>query len=216
MGAYLHVKEMFPNIIERAEKLNYPASSICILKGDIQKLQSQYIETYENLNSCRHNRDARSLIEYGQDLVASWLIEDLIIEELQNQGLNIKGDGSDKKREVLRAQKVSAGSDCLVVVGEKSKKLELMCDYTGYWKRTKKIDLRDSKFNKMKSTNSLFLGISTIDNTYVLIDIPKTSASYIERHFPYGGKPAYSLTVKREDLMELDYLNLKEKILSLI
>lgn len=32
-----------------------------------------YPDTFSNLNSCGHNRDARTAIEYGQDLVASWL-----------------------------------------------------------------------------------------------------------------------------------------------
>ena len=48
-----------------------------------------------------------------------------------------------------------------------------MTDYSGYWSKTKQLDLRDSKYLKMKRENSILLGISLCDSKYVIIDFDK-------------------------------------------
>ena len=142
-------------------------------------------------------------MEYAQDLVASWLFEDSLIYALNTAGLMVEHAGADKNRKILSGTNVSASSDATILVKGKRVPMEIMCDYTGYWTRTKKIDLRDSKYQKLKNSNSLFLGFSTTDNKVVLLDFSSNiSATFIPSHFAYGGKPAYASSLSPRDLCD--------------
>lgn len=213
MGAYKNMLGLYPDLVEKARSYGYPESSICILSGDESRLKSEYPDTFNNLNSCKHNRDSRTAMEYGQDLVASWLFEDYLMESLQAAGMTIEGAGADKNREVLPTTRVSAASDCMVSFNGKQRLLELMSDYTGYWARYGKMELRDSKYTKMKNSNSLFLGVSTTDNKYILLDMGgEFEAKYIPSYFLYGGKPAYSVKLPKQSMRDLDFSSLVDDI----
>ena len=75
MGAFQYLSRLHLDLVEKARLYGYPESSICILEGDEKRLQSKYAEIFLNLNSCKHNRESRTVLEYGQDLVSSWLFE---------------------------------------------------------------------------------------------------------------------------------------------
>ncbi len=217
MGAYNHMFGLFPDLIDRARILGYPDSSVCVLSGDEGLLKSKFPDAYKNLISCIHNRDRRTPMEYGQDLVASWLFEDMLMDNLKKAGVSVVGAGADKNREVLSNIKVSASSDCLVSYDGKERFLELMSDYTGYWSRYNKMELRDSKFTKMQESKSLFLGVSTTDNKYILLDMREPfEFKFIPSYFLYGGKPAYSVKLPKEAMKELDFNQLSSDIISRI
>ena len=217
MGAYQNMLGLYPDLIEKAKSFRYPQSSICILKGDEDKLTRLFPEAYANLLSCNHHRDRRTPMEYGKDLVASWLFEDYLMENLQKHGISVYGAGADKNREVLPNSKVSSSSDCLVSLNGKERLLELMSDYTGYWAKYKRMELRDAKFTKMQDSNSLFLGISTIDQKYLLLDMSeKFDYKYIPAYFLYGGKPAYSIKLSSDLLKDLDFSQIAEDIKNMI
>ncbi len=217
MGAYQYMLGLHPDLIEKAKSYGYPESSVCILEGDMTILERQFPEAYKNLLSCNHHRDRRTPLEYGQDLVASWLFEDYLMENLQAQGISVSGAGADKNREVLSNAKVSASSDCLVCYKGKQRLLELMSDYTGYWARYKKMELRDSKFTKMQESQSLFLGVSTVDHKYLLLDMSGDfDYSFIPSYFLYGGKPAYSIKLSPSLLKDLDFAQIASDIKRMI
>ena len=208
---------LYPDLVEKAKSYNYPASSVCILSGDEQRLNNEFPETSNNLASCRHNRDRRTPFEYGQDLVASWLFEDFLMENLKNAGLTVSGAGADKNREVLPTTRVSASSDCLVTYNGKTRLLELMSDYTGYWAKNGKMELRDAKFKKMQDSASLFLGISTVDNKYILLDMSGDfESTFIPSYFLYGWKPAYSIKLPKNQMKVLDFSILADEIKKMI
>ena len=92
-----------------------------------------------------------------------------------------------------------------------------MSDYTGYWAKYKRMELRDAKFTKMQDSNSLFLGISTIDQKYLLLDMSeKFDYKYIPAYFLYGGKPAYSIKLSSDLLKDLDFSQIAEDIKNMI
>jgi len=199
MGAYSEYSKMFRDgIVAKAKELNYSAANICVLNGDIEQLEKQFPQTYANLKSCLHNRDSRTPIEYARDLVASWIFEDTIVQKLNEAGLTTTLTGTDCNREILTTTKVSASSDCQISSNGKSRYLEIMSDYKGYWEKTGHMELRDSKYLKLESEKSLFLGVCTTSNKYILLDFAKEiSANYIAKHKPYGDKPAYSITIEK-------------------
>lgn len=91
-----------------------------------------------------------------------------------------------------------------------------MTDYTGYWNRTKKIDLRDMKYDKMKKSKSLFLGVSIVDRKYILIDFDEAiNAKYTSFHYAYK-KPAYQISITQDMLKSYEVqkvmLDIKNRI----
>lgn len=198
MGAYQHISKMYSNGIRaKAVELGYSDANLCVLDGDIELLKQQHPSYFSNLLSCVHNKDGRSLIEYARDLVASWIFEDTLIQMLNLAGLKTSLSGTDQNREILATTKVSSCSDCLISNESKSRHLEIMSDYTGWWERTGHLELRDAKFNKLVHEKALFLGVCTESRKYILLDfaIP-VDATYIASHRPYGGKPAYSIKIE--------------------
>lgn len=217
MGAYRHMSSLYPDLVGKARGYGYPESSVCILGGDEQEFQQNYPDTYNNLLSCRHNRDMRTPFEYGKDLVASWLFEDFLMERLSDAGLEVSGAGADRNREILPHTRVSSSSDCLVSSNGKQRLLELMSDYNGYWSRYGRIDLRDSKFLQMQNSKSLFLGISTKDNKYILLDMSGDfEFEFIPAHKPYGWKPAYSIRLSENSMRLLDFSRLADDMMRMM
>lgn len=210
MGAFQQLStNFFKDIIKTAEDLNYSESNILILKGEKELLKAKYPQIYNNLLSCNHHRDNRTFIEYGQDLVASWLFEDKIVETLRNNSIDINLAGADRNREILSNSKVSSSSDTTITINNISIPLEIMSDYTGYWTRTKRIDLRDDKYLRMVRSKSLFLGISTKDRKFVLLDFrTPLNSSYSPYHQPYGGKPCYTIHLNLNELFDFNISNL--------
>lgn len=87
MGAFEGLKTFFEKSLEEiASQLNYSEEKILILKGKQDELRIKFPKIYENLVSCRHNRDCRTEIQYAQDLVASWLFEDYIMQCFRDMG----------------------------------------------------------------------------------------------------------------------------------
>ena len=215
MGTYAALCKYYDKPLwEIARDLEYASSNIHILKGEESIIKEKYPDVYHNLLSCTHNKDKRTVIEYAQDLVASWIFEDTLILDLQNIGLKIERAGADRNRKILPNSKVSAASDTKVFVNQKEIHLEIMCDYTGFWAREKKADLRDDKYASLKNEEALFLGFDIRNKQYLLIDFTQpVEAMYVPSHFPYGGKPAYSIKLKnKHPLLPIDLIEIVEKI----
>lgn len=199
MGAFKGVSGWLKKpITDVAQSLGYSGDNILVLQGDDERLRREYPETYNNMCSCRHHADWRLPIEYGQDLVASWIIEDLFLKGLQtSKEFSVQLDGADKNRKILPNTKTQAVSDYVVVSPEGQRvKCELMCDYTGFWARTGKLHLRDEKYKQLVDSQSLMLAVSITTNEFALYDFRKNvDAVFISNHRPYGFKPAYELKI---------------------
>lgn len=202
MGAYQQISRMYRDgILAKAAELGYSQANMCVLQGDLQSLENNFPECFRNLQSCLHNKDSRSLLEYARDLVASWIFEDTIVQKLIAAGLSTSLSGTDQNREILATTKVSACSDCAIAFNGKRRHLEIMSDYTGWWESTGHMELRDAKFTKLSRERALFLGICTVSQKYILLDFAgRINARYIPSHRPYGGKPAYSINIERAAL----------------
>jgi len=185
------------SLYDLAIKYNYSEENLLILSENENLLKEKYPDVYKNILSCTHNRDKRTPFQYAKDLVSSWLFEDYLINEIKSHGYSLQLSGKDKERKILSNSNVGANSDMQFNYNNKSLKIEIINDYTGFWKKTGKLHLRDQKFKKMQLENSLLLAISIDDKSYALIPInEKTKAKYINNHKPFGFKPAYELDIK--------------------
>ncbi len=202
MGAFYGLSQYFSNgIINKAIELRYSEPNILILTGDEFSLRNKYPDVWRCLISCEHQRDRRHPMEYGRDLVSSWVFEDCIIGSLRDAGLDVRHNGADKERQVLPHNNVTTDSDAVLIVNGICIPMEIMCDYTRYWTSSGSIDLRDNKYHRLKNSKSLFLGFSTVDNTVVILDFSKDlEYRYIEYHTAYGGKPVYSVKIPEDSI----------------
>jgi hypothetical protein len=213
MKTHIHERldEFFDEtIINIAKRLGYNIENILVLEDKELLLKTEYPRIYGNLESCKHQRDKRSLMEYAQDLVCSWVFEDYLIVNLKNLGLNIEHAGEDRNREILSSSKVSANSDFLINNNNKKLYVELANDYTGYWLRRLQIDLRDDKYlrikNKLNNGDvSVLLGIDLINKKYFIHDFSdEENVKYIEYHPPFS-KPAYSIKLEKNKINDFSF-----------
>lgn len=196
MGAFTGLTDFFGcDLAGLARRLHYTQDNLYILGGDMESLRREFPQIYDNIMSCEHNKDSRTPLQYAQDVVASWLFEDYIVAKFTELGYVMELAGEDRERKILKNSRVSSNSDCIFRYGGGSVKVEIMTSYTDYWKKTKALDLRDSKYQKLCRDTGTLLCVSAVDRTFALIDFTTgdIGARFIPSHRPYGGKPAYQI-----------------------
>jgi len=170
--------------------------------------EENYVNT--KLGSLSHLRDKRSPLEYACDLIVGWTIEDGFIKLLETEaGLKCSLVSADKRREFLRRPKASADISVETADGE-GFRFELVKDFTGHWQKKKKIDLRDRKYLNLKEENGILVGIDFKYGKFFVLNVNEAEAEYITSHYPYGGKPAYSISLR--DVKFYDLHSMKEVI----
>ena len=164
------------------------------------------------LGYAHHRRDKRTSLEYACDLIVGWLIEDCTVEILNKLGYNTSLNSADKHRKILLSP--TADSDLKVYLDGKDILIEQVNDFTGYWKKTLHVPLRDNKYNNLKNENSLLFGIDYVNELFFILNVPETEANYIPYHRPFS-KPAYAILITDDDFYNLDKLEfVLSKILS--
>lgn len=175
--------------------------SLCmnILDNHVTVENEKYIESV--LGYAHHRRDKRTSLEYACDLIVGWTIEDCIVEILNEMGYVTSLNGADKARKLLLDP--TSDSDLKVLINGKEILIEQVNDFTGYWKRTEHVPLRDNKFIHLKNENSLLFGIDFKNNLFFILDVSKAESNYIPYHKPFS-KPAYALKITKSDFYNLN------------
>ena len=220
MGAFEALTKYYENpLIMIALDLGYDGSNLLILDGNEEKLKSLYPEIYSNLETCAHNADRRNVMEYGKDLVASWIFEDVFLRNMKETGLDISLAGADRIRKILSKDDVSSESDYLVRINDGlAIKMELASDYQDFMFNFHKLDLRDDKYPRLTREKSLLLAIhpSLGNGRFALFDFrQEIKAEYIACH-PVFEKPAYRLDVPEDKLFRYTFENVKNKIIEVM
>ncbi len=208
------------DLINLARAFKYNEENLSILQDDEDTFKNKYPKCYEKLNKCAHNKDKRTAMEYGRDLVVSWLVEDTALIRFRRLGLNISLNGKDRNREILTAENISSASDYLLNHNGKTALIELICDYTGYWYKNGVCDLRDNKYLKLKEIEkdySLLIGIDFQNSKYFCINVLNYDGNvkYIEKHKVYD-KPVHSLEINLEIFDKFSFYNMSKSILGFI
>lgn len=181
-----------------------------ILDNSVTSENKEYIESV--LGYAHHRRDKRSSLEYACDLIVGWLIEDCTVEILNKLGYNTSLNSADKNRKILL--RPTANSDLKVYINGKEVLIEQVNDFTGYWKKTLHVPLRDKKYINLKNENSLLFGIDYVNELFFILNVPETEANYIPFHRPFS-KPAYAIPITDNDFYNLNKLEfVLSKILS--
>ena len=208
---YVMLEKFFDDtMINIAKKMGYSEDNILILENNVEQLKKDYSDVYDNLKSCRHNRDSRSEIEYAQDLICSWIFEDYLVFNLKLNGLDAELSGSDSGRKILQSSSVSSKSDIVINGNNNKMYIELVNDYRGYWSKYNKVDLRDDKYLHIKNLSSgnnksFLLGIDFCNKKFFLFDINNNQdVKYESFHYAYK-KPAYSINLKNTKYYDFSF-----------
>lgn len=166
------------------------------------ELTEKDLDELSVLDNLDHLKDNRSNPEYGMDLVLGWLLEDLLSEMIEH---STSLDSADKDREFLKSP--DADSDLEISIDGQKIPLEIVNDYTGFWKREGEMsNLRDGKFENLKDENALILGLD-MENRDILI-IPAKEADKTGKEYNYLiNKEASIINLEDEDFHDLDDLN---------
>ena len=215
-GAYRELKAIFRRpLTEWADKFGYFEDNRLILEGREEELRRRFPATYQNILSCRHHADNRTPLAYAQDLVASWIFEDFVLDYFTSEQYQIRLCGADHERRILAAADTEATSDYEIAYRGQVFRMELVCDYGSFWKNYGKLHLRDNKYFDLQRESGLLLAISVKEKEFMLLDfrqeIPYT---FIERHKPFGNKAACEVPIQWRGTSLLPKTNLEGEILT--
>lgn len=168
----------------------------------------RYLE--KKLGGLSHLKDRRSNEEYALDLILGWAVEDamrdIFNETLQ---LNTSLNSADKNRKFLTNPEAS--SDFIIYYKDQEHYVEIISDYTGFWQRISRVHLRDDKFLNLKAEDGIFLGIDFRNSKFLILKVKSIEGNRVRRiqnHRPYGGKPAYEISLETSDFYQIeDFLN---------
>jgi hypothetical protein len=169
-----------------------------VLTGTLTKEDKEFLTECGNKVNDRQ-KDKRTASGYAIDLIIGWLIEDAILAFILLKGIPAKLQGADNKREFLNQSELDTMPDIII----SDKQIEVVCDWTDYWMRTGKGDLRDNKFNRLVKEDAFLLGLSPISGMGFLINVSEQihGFEYISSIYGYGGKPGYT-TNKMAEFMK--------------
>ena len=214
MGAYEGLSKYFANgVLHKANELGYGEFLISILKGDEETLEQKYNSVWSTLKECKYQMEGRDPIEFGRDIIASWIFEDCVVGALKSSGLNISfgKDYFTRKRFTPRIDKLD--TDIIIDTGNNKYTLEIRCDHTLSWTRTNTLYLTESKYKKMKKDNAIMLGFSTVDGKITILNNScLKNATYIEEYEQFGGRPVYAISIPESSICEFNKTNVVKEI----
>lgn len=150
---------------------------------DFEMDESVY-DRLSELCNMTYNRDIRSAGDYGVDLIYGWLSEDIVIEFLLNNDFTVDKQGVDSERHFLQSNAIKSDIDILISKDGKSRNYDVYFDSQGYWNKTDRLDLRESKWKELTKTGAGVLCISNYG--FAIVD---ATSDYSMRPNPlWGGK----------------------------
>lgn len=196
-------------ILENYKKTTFPKTNINkseTFKNALNRtINSQEVQYFNTICELPH-KDTRTATQYAVDLILGWITEDITILYLTNNGITCTMTGTDNEREFLTPSQIDSTPD-LSVSHQNSQPtpVELIYDYTGYWQKTNKLDLRLNKYDNLKKHNALILGITPQNNTALLLDTTEEHPDITQGAITgYGGKQGYTLHNINQHLEPID------------
>ena len=163
-----------------------------VIKGTLTDDSKTFLNDIGNVDA--HQNDNRNYVEYCIDLILGWLNEDAILNSILKQNIPASLFGVDANREFLKLKEIDGSPDIKIGYDDNFRLMDVFADWSNYWTKNGKADLRDNKYKRLEQDKSLLLGLSPLSQTAFLIDV--SSESYGFEHNPniwaYGGKPGYT------------------------
>lgn len=161
-------------------------------------------EDYNKLLSCEYAREGRSPHEYGIDMAYAWAGEkngQVMLKRIFD--IDSFRSGSDAGFNFSYNKNITTNSDLIGILNGNQVNIEVVEDHWGFWKKSGKMHLRDSKFKNLKksSRKTFIFAIDYVNKTVALILVDNSlNSTHVPSHFPYGGKPAEEIKLRYEEM----------------
>lgn len=194
-NAVIQAFEMFDIDKERVlleypnENLDRKATRKLVVECMNMRISKANEERLNEICSTQFSKESRTPAEYAMNLVYGWLIEDIVYIWLIEKGYSVDKTGADKDREFLSGNKISAGEDLSV----NTKAVDIFCDMDGYWSKNNTMDIRMSKYNKLKN-DGFIIGISPKFGQVTVIDLKNEKDIEVRNNPLWGGREVATLS----------------------
>lgn len=167
----------------------------------MNKLGLAEMQALKILGTCKHSIDNRTFLEFAKSLISNWILEDLVAEVIMPQMFSkITKDGNDKNRDFLNNGQISSDSDFKVVVNGEERYVEMISNYSDYWFRQGKIDLRDAKAKKLLKQNALILAVDVKNGNVAIIDLK--DYDLVSTYIPQWNKGGTQITIDYDKIFQ--------------
>lgn len=123
----------------------------------------------------RNRNGKRTLLQYSQDLIFTWLCEDIVAYFILNNGIDIRFNGADNNRDVMLGNKnreeCKPYPDFEVSVNGKKRFLELQCSWSGFEFENRVIEIRRGKLPYLRETKAILVQYEPHTGRYAIIDM---------------------------------------------
>lgn len=149
-------------IIEFMESRGWPEADFAVMKGDKHYIMKYCPELLEDNNGSDYRKDYRDNISYLQNLVSTWIFENIIAGNINKAGggkIFCSLNGTDKSREILTH--VTQKPDFMVSCNGIEKQMELSMSHTGLFYYDEIMHLRGHKRENIIKENAISLAVET-------------------------------------------------------
>jgi len=194
-------------LVEYIELCNWKEDlKLCqnLINDYVTEQNKRYLE--RKLGGLSHLKDRRSNEEYALDLILGWAVEDAM-RDIFNETLHMETslNSADRNREFLTSPEAS--SDFIIYYNDQEHYVEVVSDYTGFWHKYSLVHLRDNKYLNLKTEDGILFGIDYRKSRFLFLKVNNIEGDrvrQIKEHRPYGGKPAYEISLKTRDFCQID------------
>lgn len=165
------------------------------------ELKNHYIKCSKDPQTVRRKGENRSFTQYFKDLITGWVVEDLVLEMLREQGVDIIHNGRDIARRIAIGNDVSTKADFVVRVGGVTRSIEITNEYNTFLENEGYIEKRAPALFNLWKDKGIWLFRDLRLGKYILIDFATEKVKlHLRRH--NAGRPNWSKDVHRYVLSE--------------
>ena len=148
---------------------NDEKKSKAIMAKDAE-LKNHYIRCSKDPQSIARKGANRSWTRYFKDLITGWVVEDLCMTMLKQQGLEIVHNGHDAQRRIAIGNDVTQEADFCIKVGEVVRKVEMSNEFNHFLTKDGFIEKRVPALFRLWQNKGIWIYRDLRNGKYVLID----------------------------------------------
>ena len=161
---YYSIAQKIMELDEHEEK----KSKVIIYKD--AELNQLYTAASKDEFTIRRKGQNRSFTGYFKHLITAWVVEDLVMMMLKEQGIDIVHNGHDENRKICIGKDVTQDADFRITVGNVVRKIELTGDYNDVLCDRGFIEKRAPSLIKTWRDKGIWLYRDLRHGKYVLVD----------------------------------------------
>ena len=161
---------------------NDEKKSKAIMSKDAE-LKNHYIKCSKDPQSIARKGNNRSWTRYFKDLITGWVVEDLVMEMLKEQGIEIEHNGHDAKRRIAIGNDVTQDADFVIKVGKVSRQVELTNEFNQLLAKNGFIEKRVPALLNVWKEKGIWIYRDLMNGKYVLVDFATEHVKlHLRRH----------------------------------